>query len=184
MYDVERPADEEISRLIDKYGNVPQRIVDWDQRDVDYRREMEDPPCFGEVILLIGEAEGRLAVVRARGSSPDAFDLPTGIIEEGERVDDVAIREALEETGRDVRVERLTGIYRVRVRWKAWNLERWFFAVRCLAVTDGGVPHDTEEVEEVKFVRLPEESPSSWSRSEWWGGAWRRQILEDGGMLS
>lgn len=150
---------------------------------MDFRREIEDTPCFGEIVLLIEDAEGRLAVVRGRGASPGAFDLPTGVIEEAENVEEVALREALEETGRRVRLRNLVGIYRVRIRWRAWNLERWFVAFRCLALSETGTPQDIEEIEEVKFVRIPEEIPGWWPGHEWWGGRWRQQILEDGGVL-
>ena len=133
---------------------------------MDFRREIEDTPCFGEIVLLIENAEGRLAVVRGRGASPGAFDLPTGVIEEAENVEEVALREALEETGRRVRLRNLVGIYRVRIRWRAWNLERWFVAFRCLALSETGTPQDIEEIEEVKFVRIPEEIPGWWSGQE------------------
>lgn len=144
---------------------------------------MEEPRCFGEVVLLIHDQAGRLAVVRARRSSLDVFDLPTGIIEEGENIEEAAMREAREETGREVRLVDLVAMYQVRVRWKAWDLERWFFVFQCLALSESGTPRDTEEIEEVKFVRVSDEMPESWSRNEWWGGGWRRQILKDGGFL-
>lgn len=184
MYEVERPSDEQIERLARKYTRVRRRIVHWDQRHVDFRREMEDPKSFGEVVLLIHNEAGRIALVRGRGSSPDAFDLPTGTIEEGEAIEEVAMREAHEETGREVRLEGLVAIYQVRVRWKTWDLERWFFVFRCLAISESGTPQDSEEIEEVKFIYVPDEMPPSWSRNEWWGGRWRKQILEAGGVLS
>lgn len=183
VYEAEKPSEREIERLSQKYGRIRPKIVQWDQTDVDFRQDMENPRCHGEVVLLIHDAGGRLAVVRGKGSAPGAFDLPTGIIEEGERVEEVARREALEETGAEVRVDDLVAIYRVRVRWKAWNLERWFFVLRCLALSDVGPPRDTKEIEEAKFIRPREELPASWSRNEWWGGVWRRRILEDSGFL-
>ena len=183
VFDVERPDDDEVARLLRKYSQARRRIVVWDQRSVDFRREMKDPPCFGEVVLLVLDESTRLALVRKRGSSPDAFDLPTGIISKGEGVEEAALREAHEETGRQVRVEYLVGVYQVRVSWEKWNLERWFFALRCTAVSERATPLDTEEIADVKFVQLPDEMPAWWPRDEWWGGGWRQQILKDGGLL-
>lgn len=180
---VERPSEEEVDRLEAKFGPISRYHAEWDQQDVDFRREMEDPPSFGEVIPLVLDEAGRLAIVRKRGHDPVAFDIPTGIIEEGEGVEEVAKREALEETGCEVRVADLLAIYQVRVRWQVEHHERWFFALRCPALAVGEGPLDTQEIEEVKFVRLPEEMPEWWPRSEWWGGRWREQVLKDGGLL-
>lgn len=183
VYLLEKPADEDVARLAKKYGEGRRRIVTWDQREVDYRREMEDPLCFGEVVLLVQDDEGRLAVVRGKGSPPDAFDLPTGIIEEGEGVEETAVREGYEETGSHVRIENLVAIYRVRVHFARERLERWFFVLRCTATSPSSGPVDATEIEEVRFVRLPEEGPERWTREEWWGGNWRNRILQDGGLL-
>jgi len=183
VVDVERPGDDEIARLLARYRRARRRIVTWDQRRFDFRREMEDPPCFGEVVLLVQDPEGRLALVRRRGALPDAFDLPTGIIQEGEGVEAAALREAAEETGRTVRVEDLPAIYQVRVQWEKWDMERWFFAVRCTAGSEPGPPPDPEEIENVTFVRLPDGLPRWWAHDEWWGGRWRHRILEDAGLL-
>lgn len=183
MYFLEKPAEEEVARLIHTYGEGRQRVVTWDQREVDYRREMEDPVCFGEVVLLVHDDKGRIAVVRGKGSPRDAFDLPTGIIEEDEGVEDAAVREGYEETGSHIRVEELTAVYRVQVRFARWDVERWFFILRCSARSPKGGPKDTKEIEEVRFVRLPEEAPERWKQEEWWGGNWREQILKDSGLL-
>lgn len=183
MYFLEKPAEEDVARLIHKYGEGRQRIVTWDQREVDYRREMEDPLCFGEVVLLVHDEGGRLAVVREQGSPPEAFDLPTGVIQEGERVEDAALREGYEETGSHIRVEELTAVYRVQVRFATWDVERWFFILRCSAKSPSSGPKDTKEIEDVRFVRLPEQAPERWKEEEWWGGTWREQILKDASLL-
>ncbi|MFQ5919678.1 MAG: NUDIX hydrolase [Thermoplasmata archaeon] len=183
MYFTEKPAKKDIDQLVSKYRNALERIVTWDRREVDFRREMEDPPCFGEVILLITDDEERLALVRGRGSPPGAFDLPTGIIEEGEGVEATALREGYEESGNKIQIEALTAIYRVQVRFAKWDVERWFFSLRCSAQSPSDGPKDTEEIEEVRFVRLPEEAPAFWGQEEWWGSNWREEILRDASFL-
>ncbi len=178
VYFIEKPSDDKIRRLEEKYGPVKHRIVTWNRREVDFRREMEDPLCFGEVVLLIEDSDGRLAIVWKRGSSANARNTPTGIIEEGEGVEEASLREGYEETGRQIRVEKLAAIHQVRVHWKAWDVERWFFILRCTALSDVGTPEDTTEIEEVKWVRVPEELPKSWADSQWY-----RDVLGDGGLI-
>lgn len=178
MYFLERPSEGEVERLEETYGPAKRRVVTWDRRTVDYRREMEEPLCFGEVVLLIVDHDGRLAVVRKRGSPMEDWGIPTGIIEEGETVDAACLREGLEETGRTIRIDTLRGIHKVRVHFKEWDVERWFFILRCTALAATGDPRDSAEIEEVRFIRLPEETPSAWAGSEW-----HRNILADGGLL-
>ncbi len=178
VFFVEKPSEEEVDRVEGKFGKAKRRIVTWDRRTVDYRREMEDPLCFGEVVLLIEDSDERLAIVRKRGSSANAWDTPTGIIEDGEGVEEASLREGYEETGRQIRVEKLAAIHQVRVHWKAWDVERWFFILKCTALSDVGTPEDTTEIEEVKWVRVPEELPKSWADSQW-----HRDVLGDGGLI-
>lgn len=178
MYFLEKPSEEEVKRLERTHGPAKRRVVTWDRRTVDFRREMEDPPCFGEVVLLIMDDPGRLAVVRKRGSPADDWDIPTGIIEEDETVDAAALREGLEETGRTIRIDALCAIHQVKVHFKEWDVERWFFILRCTAVAPAGNPRDTVEIEAVKFIHVPSEMPSGWVGSEW-----HQDILTDGGLL-
>ncbi len=178
MFFVEKPSEEEVDRVEGKFGKAKRRIVTWDRRTVDYRREMEDPRCFGEVVLLIADDAGRLAVVRKRGSPEDDWDIPTGIIKAGETVEAASLREGLEETGRTIRIDALCAVHQVRVHFKEWDVERWFFILRCTALAPAGSPRDTEEIEAVKFIHVPEEVPSGWAGSEW-----HQNILGDGGLL-
>ncbi len=54
----------------------------------------------GDSILLVRQREG-----------PGYWGLPGGVLEAGESVDQAAIREVKEETGLDVRLLRLVGLY-------------------------------------------------------------------------
>lgn len=171
---VERPPDEELDRVLSAYGRIRRRVVDWDLRHLDERGDW--PPCFGEVVLLIRDDEDRVALVRKRESEHE--ELPIGRIEEGESVEEAAHREAREETGHTVEVEEIKALHRVRIQFKSWNLERWFFVVLCRAMEDLGAPEDPEEIADVRFLQLPSEMPPEWAQSEWY--LW---ILKDGDLL-
>jgi 8-oxo-dGTP pyrophosphatase MutT (NUDIX family) len=59
---------------------------------------------------VIFDAEGRVLVSHRRDA--DAWDLPGGGTERGETPWDAVVREVAEETGLEVKVEVLTGVYR------------------------------------------------------------------------
>lgn len=59
---------------------------------------------------MIHDVEGKLLVVR-EGYGAQRWSLPGGAVEEGETPEEAAAREALEETGIIVQIERLFGIY-------------------------------------------------------------------------
>ena len=82
---LERPPDAEVDRLLRKYGRIRRRVVDWNWPE---RDEPEEPPCDGEVVPLVRDEEGRLAVVRHREGAQE-FVLPTGRIQPGEGIVEV-----------------------------------------------------------------------------------------------
>ncbi len=175
-YAVEKPQEGELDRLLKRYRRIRHRVVDWDWRQFDESKDY--PPCDGEVVLLILDGQGRLAVVRKRGAPEDSYMLPMGRIGEGESVEQAARREALEETGMAVGVEDIPAIHRARIRFKRWNLERWYFIVQCAVEGGGGPPSDGEEIAEVSFIELPGGIPRSWVRAQWF--LW---VLKDASLL-
>lgn len=174
MVRLERPSDEEVDRLLRKYGRMRRRMVDWDYRD---RDEPEEPPCDGEVVPLVRDEEGRLAVVRQREGS-EQFLLPTGRIQPGEGIEAAAVREALEETGCHVAIDEVPALHRIQIRFREAAWERWYFLVLCRILSREDGPQDTEEIEAVKFVHLPGEMPLAWAQWEW--PLW---VLKDAGLV-
>ena len=77
------------------------------------------PDC-GHVVFLdpklaavvLATTKGRLVMVR-RGTQPaiGRWSFPTGYVDRGEAVEDAAVREVKEETGLDVRLTGLVGLY-------------------------------------------------------------------------
>ncbi|NJE46918.1 NUDIX hydrolase [Thermococcus sp. GR7] len=68
--------------------------------------------CIGLTVdLVILYREGVVLIKRKHEPFKDHFALPGGFVEYGEPVEDAAVREAKEETGLDVRLLRLIGVY-------------------------------------------------------------------------
>ena len=65
------------------------------------------PPVAADVIIEIGD---RIVVIE-RKHDPHGWALPGGFVEFGETVEQAAVREALEETGLEVHLTALLGVY-------------------------------------------------------------------------
>jgi 8-oxo-dGTP diphosphatase len=62
------------------------------------------------MLRLEGESTRKVILVE-RINEPLGWALPGGFVDVGETVEQAAMREALEETGLDVRLDRLLGVY-------------------------------------------------------------------------
>src|SRR2546428_7966567 len=77
------------------------------------------------------------------------WSLPGGFVNYGERVEDAAMRETLEETGLKVKIEKLIGIRDMLERDPRWHVISISFLTRIV----GGRLKAGEEVEEVGFFK-------------------------------
>ncbi|ASJ11297.1 NUDIX hydrolase [Thermococcus sp. P6] len=68
--------------------------------------------CIGLTVDLVILYRGNVVLIKRRNEPfKDRFALPGGFVEYGESVEEAALREAKEETGLDVRLVRLIGVY-------------------------------------------------------------------------
>lgn len=91
--------------------------------------------------------DGKVVLVK-RSFDPykDHWALPGGMVEYGETVEVAVIREAKEETGLDIKIERLVGVYSEPNR----DPRGHFVSVCFLCVPVGGTLTTSEETREVK----------------------------------
>lgn len=68
------------------------------------------PPVAADIIIRLHDRSERIVLVQRR-NPPHGLALPGGFVDLGERVEQAAVREALEETGLQVRLEALLGVY-------------------------------------------------------------------------
>ena len=93
--------------------------------------------------------KGQVLLIQRNDSK--AWSLPGGGVEDGESPDQAVVREIKEETGLDVGVIRLTGIY-IRYLWKK-NL---LFVYKCQV--KGGVLTKSEETDDFRWINLKQVS--------------------------
>ena len=69
------------------------------------------PEVAADVVIELEDRPGRPIVVIERAHPPLGHALPGGFVDIGETVEHAAVREAREETGLDVRLVALLGVY-------------------------------------------------------------------------
>jgi ADP-ribose pyrophosphatase YjhB (NUDIX family) len=93
------------------------------------------------VAAAVTNNDGRVLVIRRRDTG--AWQLPGGILELGETIEQGVRREVHEETGVTVEPIRLTGVYK--------NMNRGVVALVFLARPIGGTPQPTDEADAVEW---------------------------------
>jgi 8-oxo-dGTP diphosphatase len=100
---------------------------------------------------VIFDAERRVLLCHRRDI--DAWNLPGGLIEEGEAPWDAAMRETREEVGLGVEVTRLTGLY-----WKP-DSDDLVFNFECRVVS--GTPGLSDEADQVGYFAVDALPPNT-----------------------
>jgi 8-oxo-dGTP diphosphatase len=69
------------------------------------------PEVVVDLVIELEDRPGRPIVLIRRGHPPHGYALPGGFVDIGETVEHAAVREAREETGLEVRLGELLGVY-------------------------------------------------------------------------
>jgi len=93
---------------------------------------------------IVLDEHDRVLAIRRRDN--DQWQPPGGVLELGETFEDGVRREVLEETGMNVCVERLTGVY------KNMTLGVVALVFRCTVID--GTPHTTDESRDVQWLDI------------------------------
>lgn len=109
-----------------------------------------------DVTLFIFNSQGEVALIRKHGYPPGAWRAPGGGVHAGETFADGAIREAMEETGLRVQLQRY--LLRVHLTFTCEGEEQGWTTHVLSARTEDSEPqtHDPKEIESVKFGTLDE----------------------------
>lgn len=105
------------------------------------------------VDIVIRTPEGIVLIRRDNPPFKGFYALPGGFVEVGERVEEAAVREAREETGLTVRLERLVGVYSDPDRDP-----RGHVVSICYAATASGIPRAGSDAKDAG-VFSPDELP-------------------------
>jgi ADP-ribose pyrophosphatase YjhB (NUDIX family) len=87
--------------------------------------------------VIIEMAEGGIVLIR-RKNPPFGWAIPGGFVDYGETVENAAVREAKEETGLDVRLVRILGVYSDPDRDPRFHTISTVFVARADGIPVGG----------------------------------------------
>lgn len=164
---IEKPDEESISKLFEKYEEPVIREIQWDLTQLD--QSFEKPECIGEGVPVIFDDKDRIAMIRHTGpKNIDYWMLPMGRIEFGETVEQGTIREAKEETGLDIKLVTMPAIHKIIINFKNFQLIRWHFIFKAKIIGGSPEPINKNEIAEVSFFK-PIPNFSNWGEvdKEW-----------------
>ena len=164
--------DDVLAPLRARYGEP--LALEWsgEINEREYALATYNPARFHDVTLFILDAEDRLALIRKPHFAPGVWRPPGGGIQPGEDFVTGAEREALEETGAAVRLERYLVATHARFLHGDGELE-WQTHVFAARTDDTTLaPRDVDEIAEARWGTLPE-----------LGGPLRERLLATGHAL-
>lgn len=109
-----------------------------------------------DITFFITDNQSRIAVIRKHFHPLGVFRAPSGGLEPGEDFETGALREAYEETGLSVLLEKY--LLRVNIHFKNQNLTVPWTTHVFSAQVQGGIiaPIDTEEIADAKWITIPD----------------------------
>jgi ADP-ribose pyrophosphatase YjhB (NUDIX family) len=108
------------------------------------------PACFRIAVSAVILEQGNVLLAHRRDI--DWWNLPGGGLELGETVDEALHREVFEETGLEVEIERLVGVYS--------KPQKQEVVLTFYCHVTGGTPRETEETRECRYF-APDNLPSN-----------------------
>jgi ADP-ribose pyrophosphatase YjhB (NUDIX family) len=103
-----------------------------------HRWQRRNPLLTVDMIINLGSSEAPRIVLVKRKNPPHGWALPGGFVDFGETVEEAAIREACEETGLDIELERQFHSYSDPSRDPRGHMVSVVFAARAKGVPKGG----------------------------------------------
>jgi len=166
-----KPNDDEIKKLKDRHG-VPiiRRINRIDVSDLFLPLD-EYKSCKGEGAVMIQDEGERFLLVRKKNE--ESWFLPSGRIRRDEGIEEGTIRETFEETGLQVKLERMPAIHIVNLYFTNTTLRLWHFIFisRNYIGTPGTL--DKYEIGDVRFFKTPPTKNREFEKT------WIRMVIED-----
>jgi len=116
------------------------------------RREYPDAPLTGVGVIVV---RGEEVLVVRRGAEPSTglWSIPGGLVELGERVRDAAGREVREETGIDVELLDLVGVFDNIVRDEEGRVRYHYVLVDFMARPLAGVLQPSSDITDARWVK-------------------------------
>jgi ADP-ribose pyrophosphatase YjhB (NUDIX family) len=148
-------TEEILAPIRERYGQPA--ILEWesDISEVEYELATYDPNRMHDVTLFILNGD-RLALIRKPMFPPDVWRPPGGGVKPGEDFVEAVRREAFEETGLSVELERYLVEARARFVYVPPELD-WRTHVLLATTEDEELePRDTEEIAEARWGTLEE----------------------------
>jgi 8-oxo-dGTP pyrophosphatase MutT (NUDIX family) len=138
-----------------RYGEP--RILEWEGEisEREYGIATYNPARMHDVTLFILNGD-RLALIRKHPFPPDVWRPPGGGVKEGEDFVEAVQREAWEETGLRVELERYLLVTRARFVYRLFDLD-WRTHVFLARTEDEEIaPHDTDEIADARWGTIEE----------------------------
>jgi ADP-ribose pyrophosphatase len=119
------------------------------------RRLYPEKPMVG-VGILIHKGDEYLLIKRAAEPDAGLWSIPGGLVEIGERAADAAGREAKEETGLDVEIEKVLGVVDKIIRDEGSEIKYHFVILDYLASLRGGSLAASSDALDARWVKAEE----------------------------
>ena len=124
------------------------------EHELDFIKKTQKRGREHDVTFLIFNDKKQIAVMNKHGYPEGLYRPPSGGLDPGESFTDGIKREAYEETGLEIELEKY--LLRVTVDFASETRTlRWYTHVFiCKALTEKIIPHDTKEIREAKWAEL------------------------------